>query len=65
MEKIKMPNLMAAVCVGFGLLFALIYFLSIQGEGGSQILILLFSSGIWFVVAGAIFLCRWFIRKEL
>lgn len=61
----KILNLMAAACAAFGLFFAFIYFAFIRNEGGSQSPTLLFSSGVWFLVAVVILFCRRFIQKEL
>lgn len=61
----KMLNVMAAACAAFGLFFAFVYFDFIRDEGGSQIWILLFSSGIWFLIAGAVLFCRRFIDRKL
>jgi hypothetical protein len=55
---------MAASCAGLGLFFAFIYFAFIREEGDSQISILLFSSGTWFLIGAVILLCRRFINRE-
>lgn len=58
-------NVMAGACAAFGLLFAFIYFRFIRDEGGLQLLILLFSSGLWFLVAAIILFCRRYVGKDL
>lgn len=58
-------NVMAGACAAFGLFFAFIYFRFISNEGSSQVWILLFSSGLWFLLAGALLFCRRFVEKDL
>jgi hypothetical protein len=56
---------MAAASAAFGLFFAFVYFAFIRNEGGSQVWTLVFSSGIWFLIAGVILFCRRFTETKL
>lgn len=58
-------NVMAGSCAVLGLFFAFIYFHFIRNEGGSQVLILVFSSGLWFLIGAVILFCRWYTAKDL
>ena len=58
-------NVMAGACAAFGLFFAFIYYRYIMNEAYSQIWILIFSSGLWFLIAAVILFCRRYTEKDL